>query len=63
MTDHRRFIPPQTPIEEGAAAASSTPALERLRNREQGRQKPELSDWEDEGGSLAEPPTVAASSS
>lgn len=57
MTAHRRFIPPQAPIEEGAADASlSWPALEHLRNRKQGRQKAELSDWEDEGGSLAEPP-------
>lgn len=56
MSKYRRFTSPQAPVEEGATAASSTPALERLRNREQERQKPELNDWEDEGGSLVEPP-------
>jgi hypothetical protein len=62
MTNHRRFILPQAPIKE-AGGASFLPAVERLLNQEQGKQKSQLNDWEDEGGSLAGAPAVAPRSS
>lgn len=48
MTRRRRFLTPQVPSEERASDAALPPVKE--------RQQPELNDWEDEGGSLAEPP-------
>lgn len=54
MTTYRRFIPPLAPIG-GAAVASMFASLmvERLRTKEEVRQKAEVSNWEDEGGSVA----------
>lgn len=47
MIKYRWFLSPQAPVAE-RADVEPPPAKE--------RRKPELNDWEDEGGSLAEPP-------
>jgi hypothetical protein len=54
MTSYRRYIPLLVPIGR-AAGASVFPSLllERLRNKQRGRWKAELGDWENEGGSMA----------
>jgi hypothetical protein len=53
MTSYRRYIPPLVPI--GRAAGTSVfPSLmlERLRNKQRGRRKAALDDWENEGGNM-----------
>ena len=55
MPGYRRFIPPFEPI--GSAASATTfasPMLERLRNKQKGRRKAALEDWENEGGRMAD---------
>jgi len=55
MTIFRRFILTLVPILGAAAAAYVYASLSRkcLRNRDKGRQKEALNDWENEGGSVA----------
>jgi len=48
MIKHRLLLSPQAPAEDRTDVEEPTPTKE--------HQKPELSDWEDEGGSLREPP-------
>ncbi|MGA7179241.1 MAG: hypothetical protein WBX11_06605 [Thiobacillaceae bacterium] len=54
MTNYRRYIPPLVPTERAAASSVfPSPMLEHLRNKQRGRWKAELGDWENEGGSVA----------
>lgn len=59
MTNYSRFIPPPSPSvgTETASVFTSLMAV-RLRNIQVERQKAQLNDWEDEGGSV--PATDAA---
>ncbi len=63
MTSYRRFIPPLVPIGGAAVASvSASPMVVRLRNKQKGRHKTALDDWENEGGSVAATAVDAATS-
>ena len=60
MTCYRHLIPPLLPIGGGAIVSNfSSLVVDRLRNKEKGRQRAELDDWEGEGGRVAASHAVA----
>lgn len=61
MTNYSRFIPPPSPIAgTGTASVFISLMVARLRNIQAERQKAELEEWEDEGGSLPATDVAAA---
>ncbi|AJP49229.1 hypothetical protein PG1C_13915 [Rugosibacter aromaticivorans] len=61
MTSYKYFVSPLGVMIGGAVIATilATLVVERMRNKQKGRQKAELSGWESEGGSVAATNVVA----
>lgn len=56
MTNYKRFLSPLVVLIGGAVIATvfASIVVERICNKQKGRQKNELTGWENEGGSVAE---------